>query len=69
MAERLEIAPLELDLSVYSTRKESWFLLTAGDYGSSQFNSMSVAWGGMGAMWDSRGDRGDMGHTRVQGSR
>jgi flavin reductase (DIM6/NTAB) family NADH-FMN oxidoreductase RutF len=52
MTERIEIAPLELNLPVYSTWKESWFLLTAGDYTSRQFNSMTVAWGGLGAMWD-----------------
>ncbi|MBA7470719.1 Flavoredoxin [subsurface metagenome] len=52
MIERIEIDPQELNLSVYSTWKKRWFLLTAGDYTSRKFNSMTVAWGGLGAMWD-----------------
>ncbi len=30
---------------------EQWFLLTCGDFQSSHFNTMTVAWGSFGAMW------------------
>jgi flavin reductase (DIM6/NTAB) family NADH-FMN oxidoreductase RutF len=29
-----------------------WFLLSAGDFGSGDHNCMTVAWGGLGAMWN-----------------
>jgi flavin reductase (DIM6/NTAB) family NADH-FMN oxidoreductase RutF len=29
-----------------------WFLLTAGDFSTSQFNSMTISWGSSGVMWN-----------------
>lgn len=29
-----------------------WLLLTAGDFAAGQFNTMTVAWGSIGNMWD-----------------
>ena len=31
---------------------KTWLLLTSGDFGKSDFNSMTVAWGGIGMMWN-----------------
>ena len=31
---------------------EQWMLLTAGDFSSDQFNTMTVAWGSIGAIWN-----------------
>jgi len=31
---------------------KDWLLLTSGDYSSGKFNSMVVAWGGFGIMWN-----------------
>jgi len=30
---------------------EQWMLLTAGDFGKQEFNTMTVAWGSFGTMW------------------
>ncbi len=43
--DRLLVRPYHLWL-------KQWLLLTAGDFAAGHFNSMTVAWGGMGAMWD-----------------
>lgn len=29
-----------------------WFLLTAGDYATRRFNTMTVSWGSLGTMWN-----------------
>ena len=31
--------------------ENGWFVLTAGDYSTGDFNSMTVAWGSFGSMW------------------
>lgn len=31
---------------------DQWLLLTAGDYSTGQYNTMTVAWGSIGNMWD-----------------
>lgn len=31
---------------------KTWLLLTSGDFGKCDFNSMTVAWGGIGIMWN-----------------
>jgi len=43
--ERLLVRPHHLWL-------EQWLLLTAGDFERGHFNSMTVAWGSLGAMWN-----------------
>ncbi len=40
----LELEPLDIWMS-------QWFLLTAGDY-SKEYNTMTVAWGSLGTMWN-----------------
>lgn len=44
--------PVEsLTLAVHRVWKDDWFLLTSGDFEKRSFNTMTVAWGGMGVMW------------------
>ncbi|MBN1837296.1 MAG: flavin reductase [Spirochaetales bacterium] len=50
--ERLAIPVEDLTLRSYHLWKREWLLLTAGDYAAGQYNSMTVAWGAVGAMWD-----------------
>ncbi len=38
-------------LLAYRAWEKDWFLLTAGDFGLGRFNTMTVAWGSIGAMW------------------
>jgi flavin reductase (DIM6/NTAB) family NADH-FMN oxidoreductase RutF len=41
----------DLKLKVFSTFEDQWFLLSAGNYKSGDFNTMTVAWGSLGIMW------------------
>ena len=50
--ERKAIKPLDMKLSICKAWKRDWFLLTAGDYASGKYNTMTVAWGSIGIMWD-----------------
>lgn len=43
--ERLTLAPFHI-------WSERWFLLTAGDFRRGDFNTMTVAWGSFGTMWN-----------------
>ncbi len=44
--------PLEdLQVRAYDLWKNQWLLLTAGELAEGRFNTMTVAWGGLGAMW------------------
>ncbi|MCP4546306.1 MAG: flavin reductase family protein [bacterium] len=42
------------DLSVRSHQlwNDQWLLITAGDFASGKFNTMTVAWGSLGTMWN-----------------
>jgi len=31
---------------------DNWFLLTSGDYNAAKYNTMTVAWGSFGTMWN-----------------
>jgi flavin reductase (DIM6/NTAB) family NADH-FMN oxidoreductase RutF len=42
----------ELAFPVFRIWKKEWFLLTAGDFQNGSYNSMTVAWGCVGALWD-----------------
>ncbi len=46
-----ELRPDELRLCVADAFLNRWMLLTAGDYASGEYNTMTVAWGFLGAMW------------------
>ena len=41
-----------LELRPFYAWEHEWFLLTAGDIEKNDFNTMTVAWGSMGAMWN-----------------
>lgn len=45
------IDPFELVIKPCEDWEHGWFLLTAGDFASGNYNAMTVAWGGMGIMW------------------
>ncbi len=45
------LSPLELTLSPHDLFSRQWLLLTAGDFPSGEFNTMTIGWGSMGTMW------------------
>jgi flavin reductase (DIM6/NTAB) family NADH-FMN oxidoreductase RutF len=48
---RQAIAPEQLRIHAHDLWAEQNLLLTAGDFGSGRFNTMTVGWGSMGVMW------------------
>ena len=45
--------PLEnLRINIYDAWMNKWFLLTAGNFKQGEFNTMTVAWGSLGCMWN-----------------
>ncbi|GJQ62705.1 MAG: flavin reductase [Melioribacteraceae bacterium] len=44
--------PEELLLKPHDIWLNKWFLLTAGDFQSKNYNTMTVAWGSIGTMWN-----------------
>ena len=45
--------PIEkFSAEVHNLWKNQWLLLTAGDYEKGKFNTMTVAWGSLGTMWN-----------------
>lgn len=51
MPDRMEIPFDEFNANPFHLFSRQWFLLTAGDYSSGKFNSMTVSWGYVGVMW------------------
>lgn len=49
---RKNVTPDELNLNVFKTFSKDWMLLTAGDFEEKQFNTMTIAWGSFGTMWN-----------------
>lgn len=48
-----QLIPVEkLHLHPYDMFNSSWFLLTAGDFKTSAYNTMTISWGGSGCMWN-----------------
>jgi flavin reductase (DIM6/NTAB) family NADH-FMN oxidoreductase RutF len=47
-----EIPIRDLRMNVFDQWDRDWFLLTSGDYSSGKYNSMTVAWGSIGNMWN-----------------
>jgi flavin reductase (DIM6/NTAB) family NADH-FMN oxidoreductase RutF len=47
-----EIGTEEFSTKVFDLWDNQWLLLTSGDFQSESFNSMTVAWGGFGIMWN-----------------
>lgn len=52
MTHRKTIPISELLIKPYSAWNDDWFLLTAGDFASNDFNCMTVSWGSMGCLWN-----------------
>ncbi len=51
----MKLKPVQID--EFSPRvtdlwKNQWLLLTSGDYDMGEFNTMTVAWGSLGVMWN-----------------
>ena len=42
----------QLRLESYRIWDDNWFLLTAGDFVTGHFNSMTVSWGTIGSLWE-----------------
>lgn len=49
---RIALPWQDLTVKVHHLWEEQWLLLTAGDFGTGTFNTMTVAWGSLGAMWN-----------------
>ncbi len=49
---RKAIALNRLGLQPLSVWDKVWFLLTAGDFASGDFNTMTVSWGSLGTLWN-----------------
>ena len=47
-----EISYLNFLSNSFELWDKTWLLLTSGDFGKGDFNSMTVAWGGLGIMWN-----------------
>ncbi|MCF7859782.1 MAG: flavin reductase [Candidatus Cloacimonetes bacterium] len=50
--QRTKIGIKELMLKPFSVWEHDWFLLTAGNFENNDFNTMTVAWGSIGCMWN-----------------
>ena len=51
MPERQETAFDDFNANPFQLFNRQWFLLTAGDFASGKFNTMTVSWGYIGFMW------------------
>lgn len=49
---RIKILPKELNVNPHLLWLDQWFLLTSGDYQANHYNTMTVAWGSIGTMWN-----------------
>ncbi len=52
MIPRIPIPIEQLITRSYSLWDEQWFLLTAGDFATGKFNTMTISWGSLGVLWD-----------------
>ncbi|MBN2616134.1 MAG: flavin reductase family protein [Bacteroidales bacterium] len=48
----IEIDPVSLNVQIHNLWKNQWLLLTSGDFNTGHFNTMTVAWGSLGMMWN-----------------
>lgn len=47
-----KITPFEFNSEVFDLWHNQWMLVTSGDFKNSDFNTMTVAWGSFGVMWN-----------------
>ena len=52
MIPRIPIPIDQLTTRTFPLWEDQWFLLTAGDFASARFNTMTVSWGTLGVLWD-----------------
>lgn len=50
--QRQPIAILDFNFNVFHAWDKAWYLLTAGDFSSGDFNTMTVSWGATGILWN-----------------
>jgi len=50
--QRQTIPIAQFTVNAHTRWANDWFLLTAGDFRTGHFNTMTVAWGSFGTMWD-----------------
>ena len=48
---RTAIDPAALKLKIHDLFANQWLLLTAGDFKTGRYNTMTIAWGSIGTMW------------------
>ena len=49
---RASIDPTALKVRIYDLFTNQWLLLTAGDFKSGRYNTMTIAWGSIGTIWN-----------------
>ena len=49
---RREINPIDLSVKINDLWLNKWFLITSGNFEKKEFNTMTVAWGSLGIMWN-----------------
>ncbi len=47
-----EIKPDDFNIKIADLWNNKWFLLTSGSFDKNDFNTMTVAWGSFGVMWN-----------------
>ncbi len=47
-----EIKPDSFNTEIFNLWHDQWFLLTSGDFDQKKYNTMTVAWGSLGVMWN-----------------
>jgi len=47
-----KISPEDFQVKIHELWDSQWMLLTVGDFASGHFNTMTVAWGSFGVMWN-----------------
>ncbi len=50
--EKKEIPVENLSVDIYDHWAHKWFLLTSGNFNTGEYNTMTVAWGSLGCMWN-----------------
>lgn len=46
------IQPIDFTVKINDLWKNKWFLLTSGSFDKDQYNTMTIAWGSFGIMWN-----------------
>jgi len=46
------IKPFEFNSNIFDLWNNQWMLVTSGDFNKAEFNTMTVAWGSFGVMWN-----------------